>query len=99
MTLEGNVIELISPVGHPRVQAEANRRFLDTPVGRRVGFIWNQYQATRHFWPRLERALEDLCRSSTVQRAYKANTWSPLDKASFGEISSAVDYLVVGVGA
>jgi len=93
------VIELISPVGHPRVQAQAERRRLDTPVGRRVGFIWNQYPATRNFWPRLERALEDLCQPSLVQRAYKTNTWSPLDKASFREIASAVDYLVVGVGA
>ena len=93
------MIELISPVGHPRVQAQAERRRLDTPVGRRVGFIWNQYPATRNFWPRLERALEDLCRPSLVQRAYKTNTWSPLDKASFREIASAVDYLVVGVGA
>lgn len=93
------MIELISPVGHPRVQAQAERRRLDTPVGRRVGFIWNQYPATRNFWPRLERALEDLCQPSLVQRAYKTNTWSPLDKASFREIASAVDYLVVGVGA
>ena len=93
------MIELISPVGHPRIQAQANRRSLDTPVGRGVGFIWNQYQATRNFWPRLERALEELCKPSLVKRAYKANTWSPLEKTKFKEIAGAVDYLVVGVGA
>ena len=99
MIPEGNVIELISPVGHPRAQAQADRRALATPVGRRMGFIWNQYQATRHFWPRLESALEELCRPSAVQRAYKANTWSPLDQEKFKEIAAAVDCLVVGVGA
>jgi hypothetical protein len=95
----GNVIELISPVGHPRVEAQAQRRSLDTPVGRRMGIIWNQYQATRQFWPRLERALEEVCKPSSVERAYKSNTWMPLDKAKFSELAGAVDYLVIGVGA
>ena len=36
------MIELVSPIGYPRVEAQAERRALDTPVGRRVGFIWNQ---------------------------------------------------------
>jgi hypothetical protein len=93
------VIELISPVGYTRVEAQAERRALDTPVGRRVGFIWNQYQATRQFWPRLERAVEELCKPASVQRAYKSNTWTPLEKARFAEIAAAVDYLVIGVGA
>ncbi|MGZ5152438.1 MAG: hypothetical protein ACXWI6_20595, partial [Burkholderiales bacterium] len=66
------MIELISPVGYPRIQDQAQRRALETPVGRRVGFIWNQYQATRQFWPRLERALEDLATPASVQRAYKS---------------------------
>ena len=93
------MLELISPLGHPRIEAQAQRRSLDTPVGRRVGFIWNQYQATRHFWPRLERAVEELCKPSMVQRAYKSNTWTPLDKTQFNEIAASVDYLVIGVGA
>ena len=93
------MLELISPVGHPRIEAQASRRTLDTPVGRRVGFIWNQYQATRHFWPHLERAVEELCKPSAVDRAYKGNTWTPLDGARFGELAAAVDYLVIGVGA
>jgi len=93
------VIELVSPVGYPRFEAQAQRRFLDTPVGRRLGFIWNQYQTTRNFWPRLERAVEDLCKPPVVQRAYKSNTWTPLDATQFGELSAAVDYLVIGVGA
>ena len=93
------MIELISPVGHTPVVAQAERRVLDTPVGRRVGFIWNQYQATRQFWPRLERAVEDLCRPAAVHRAYKSNTWTPLDKTRFAEIAAAADYLVIGVGA
>ena len=93
------MLELISPVGHPRIEAQASRKALDTPVGRRVGFIWNQYPATRHFWPHLERAVEDLCKPAAVQRAYKSNTWTPLDRAQFGELAAAVDYLVIGVGA
>jgi hypothetical protein len=93
------MIEIVSPVGHPRVQAQAPRRVLETLAGRSVGFIWNQYQATVSFWPRLERALEDLCRPRAVERAYKTNTWSPLGKERFQEIARSVDYLVVGVGA
>ena len=93
------MIELVSPVGYPRFEAQAQRRFLDTPVGRRLGFIWNQYQTTRNFWPRLERAVEDLCKPPVVRRAYKSNTWTPLDATQFGELSAAVDYLVIGVGA
>ena len=93
------MIELISPVGHPRIEVEARRRSLDTPVGRRVGFIWNQYQTTRNFWPRFESAFEALCKPPKVERAYKSNTWTPLDKARFDELAAAVDYLVIGVGA
>ena len=76
------MIELVSPLGHPRVEAQAQRRTLATPVGRRVGFIWNQYPVTRQFWPLLERALEDLCAPTGVERAYKSNTWMPLENRS-----------------
>lgn len=93
------MIELISPVGYPRVEPQARRRLLETPVGRRVGFIWNQYQTTRNFWPRLEGAVEALCKPPLVRRAYKSNTWTPLDPAQFGELAAAVDCLVIGVGA
>ena len=93
------MIELISPLGYPRIEAQAQRRALDTPVGRRVGFIWNQYQATRHFWPRLERALEELCKPASTERAYKSNTWMPLEAAKFSALADSVDYMVVGVGA
>lgn len=93
------MIELVSPVGYPRVEAQAERRRLGTPVGRSVGFIWNQYQTTRNFWPRLEQALETLGKPSAVQRAYKKNTWMPLEQNDFNELASRVDYLVIGVGA
>ena len=93
------MIEIVSPVGHPRVRTQAARRVLETLAGRSVGFIWNQYQATAHFWPRLERALQALCQPRAIERAYKTNTWSPLDKARFQELSLGVDYMVVGVGA
>jgi hypothetical protein len=97
--MEDDVLEIISPVGYPRIERQAERRPLDTPVGRRLGFIWNQYQATRNFWPRLERAVEDLCQPPTVQRAYKSNTWTPLEKTQFDALAASVDYLVIGVGA
>ena len=93
------MIELVSPIGRPRVQVQAPRRALGNPIGQRVGFIWNQYQTTRNFWPRLEREVEALLKPSAVQRAYKSNTWMPLDRGGFGELSAQVDYLVIGVGA
>ena len=93
------MIELISPIGHPRVEAQAARRALKTPVGLRLGVIWNQYQTTRNFWPRLERAMEDLCKPASVERAYKSNTWTPLEPAKFGALTAATDYLIIGVGA
>ncbi|OGA42004.1 MAG: hypothetical protein A3G24_03180 [Betaproteobacteria bacterium RIFCSPLOWO2_12_FULL_62_13] len=93
------MIELISPIGYPRVETHAKSRRLDTAIGRRVGFIWNQYQTTRNFWPRLEQALETLGKPSAVQRAYKKNTWMPLEKDDYSELTSQVDYLVIGVGA
>ena len=93
------MIELVSPIGYPRVQAQAPRKALGNPVGRRVGFIWNQYQTTRNFWPRLERAIEAVCKPPAVERAYKSNTWMPLEKEKFEDIAASVDYLVIGVGA
>jgi hypothetical protein len=99
MTRETNVLELISPLGYPRIEAQASRKTLDSVVGRRVGFIWNQYPATRHFWPHLESAVEDACKPSAVHRAYKSNTWTPLENTKFGALAGEVDYLVIGVGA
>ena len=93
------MLELVNPVGIPRREAQAQRRSLDTPIGRRVGFIWNQYPTTKGFWAHFERALEALCTPSHVARAYKPNTWSPLAPETFKEISGDVDYFVVGVGA
>lgn len=93
------MIELISPIGHPRVEAQAERRVLQTPVGMRLGIIWNQYQTTRNFWPRLERALEALCKPPSVERAYKSNTWTPLEPSRFRALAAAADYLIIGVGA
>jgi len=93
------MIELVSPLGYPRVEAQAERRRLDTPIGRRVGFIWNQYPVTRQFWPRLEKALEDLCKPAAVERAYKSNTWMPLEQPKFKALAETVDYMVIGVGA
>ena len=93
------MLELINPVGIPRREAQAQRRALDTPVGRRVGFIWNQYPTTKKFWTRFEHALEVQCAPPHVERAYKSNTWSPLAPDAFKTLSGAVEYLVVGVGA
>ena len=93
------MLEVLSPVGYPPVHEIAKRRALDTPIGRRVGFIWNQYQTTKGFWPRMEQALEAICKPAEIRRAYKNNTWSPLDKSRFDDLVDSVDYLVVGVGA
>jgi hypothetical protein len=93
------LIELVSPLGFPTVEAHAERRPLETPFGRRVGFIWNQYPATKHFWPRLEQAVQERCSPESLERAYKANTWMPIDPAKFKDLAGSVDYLIVGVGA
>ena len=93
------MLELVDPVGRPRVQSQAQRRALDSTTGKRVGFIWNQYPVTRGFWPHLERELEGLCKPVKVERAYKNNTWAPLEADKFKQIAESVDYLVVGVGA
>ena len=93
------MLELVDPVGYPRIEQSAQRRRLGAVAGKRVGFIWNQYPVTRGFWPHLEQALADQCRPLHIERAYKSNTWAPLEPERFNEIASAVDYLVVGVGA
>ena len=93
------MLELVSPLGYPRVEAQAARRALDSAIGRRVGFIWNQYPATREFWPRFERAFEETAAPASLARAYKSNTWMPLEAARFSELAASVDYLVIGVGA
>jgi hypothetical protein len=93
------LIELVSPLGQPKVETQAERRPLETPFGRRVGFVWNQYPATKHFWPLLEAAVDALCKPQSLQRAYKTNTWMPLEKEKFGALADSVDYLIVGVGA
>ena len=93
------MLELVNPVGYPRIQAQASRRSLDTLVGRRLGIIYNQYPVTRGFWARLEHDLDSLCKPSKIERAYKTNTWVPLEADKFKQIADAVDYFVVGVGA
>ena len=93
------MLELINPVGIPRTEAQAARRTLDTPVGRRLGFIYNQYPATRGFWARFERVFEEVCKPALIERAYKSNTWAPLEPVKFGQIAGTVDFFVVGVGA
>jgi hypothetical protein len=93
------MVELVSPIGYPRTQAQTAIKRLASPVGLRLGFIWNQYQTTRGFWPRLEAAVEAACKPASVQREYKANTWMPLEEERFGTLSTNTDYLVVGVGA
>jgi len=93
------MLELISPVGHSRIEAQASRRTLATPVGQRMGVIYNQYPVTLGFWALLERELEALCNPPQIERAYKTNTWAPLEPVKFRQIADAVDYFVVGVGA
>ena len=97
--MESKVIELISPLGHPRREEQAERRPLETPFGKRMGFIWNQYQTTHGFWARFEQAFEALVKPRSVERAYKSNTWTPLETTQFSGLAQAVDYLIVGVGA
>jgi hypothetical protein len=93
------MIELISPRGRAPEAARTTGKRLDTVAGKRVGFIWNQYPATRGFWPHLEREIEAQAGAGRVARAYKSNTWMPLEAPRFSELATAVDCLVIGVGA
>ena len=93
------MLELISPIGRPPLETQAGRKRLESVTGRRVGFIWNQYPATHRFWPHLERSIEGLCKPVRIERAYKSNTWTPLESARFADLAKSVDYLVIGVGA
>jgi hypothetical protein len=93
------MLELVDPVGYSRIEKQAERRRLGSPEGKRVGFIWNQYPVTRGFWPKLEQVLAANCHPAHIERAYKSNTWAPLEPDKFAQIAGAVDYLVVGVGA
>ena len=93
------MIELVSPLGRVPEAAHNTCKRLDTIAGKRVGFIWNQYPATRGFWPHLEREIEAQARAGRVERAYKSNTWMPLEAPRFSELATAVDCLVIGVGA
>ena len=67
--------------------------------GCKAGFIWNQYPTTRDFWACLEKEIALAGRAPGVEREYKKNTWMPLEKTRFTELSAQVDYLVIGVGA
>jgi hypothetical protein len=93
------MIELISPRGRVPEAARTTRRRLDTVAGKRVGFIWNQYPATRGFWPHLEREIEAQAGAGRVVRAYKSNTWMPIEAPRFSDLLTEVDCLVIGVGA
>ncbi len=90
---------IVSPIGRARVETHAERKQLGNPIGRNIGFLWNQYPTTRNFWPRLEKALETIGKPLTVRRAYKMNTWMPIEQSDFNVLTSDADYLVVGVGA
>jgi hypothetical protein len=43
--------------------------------------------------------VEALGKPAAVERAYKANTWMPLDPERMNALCAEVDYLVIGVGA
>ncbi len=90
---------IVSPIGHARVEPQIERRQLGNPIGRSIGFLWNQYPTTLNFWPRLEQALKTLGKPSNIQRAYKKNTWMPIEQDLFLDLTARVDYFVVGVGA
>jgi hypothetical protein len=90
---------VISPLGRPRSEAQAERKQLGSARGRKAGFIWNQYPTTADFWARLEKEIELAGGAPVVEREYKKNTWMPLEKARFTELTAQVDYLVIGVGA
>ena len=90
---------IVSPLGQARVESHAERKHLGSAVGRSVGFLWNQYPTTKDFWEQFEKSMALAGKPPTVLRAYKKNTWMPLEKNQFSELTSQVDYLVVGVGA
>jgi hypothetical protein len=43
--------------------------------------------------------VESVCKPASVERAYKANTWMPLEQEDLSQLCGRADYLVIGVGA
>ncbi len=94
-----NAFTVVSPLGEARSEPHAEKKHLGSAIGRKAGFIWNQYPTTKDFWEQFENAITLLGKPPEVQRVYKKNTWMPLEKDRFIELTAQVDYLVVGVGA
>ena len=93
------MLQAYSPIGFPAAGVNKARRNLDSLHGKKIGFLWNQYNTTQRFWPRFEEAVVARNEPGAVLRAYKENTWTPLAGDKLREFLLGIDCAVVGVGA
>ncbi len=93
------MLQAYSPVGFPAAGSSKVRRHLESLRGKKIGFLWNQYNTTQRFWPRFEEAVVAKNEPGAIVRAYKENTWTPLAGEKLLEFLLNVDCAVVGVGA
>ena len=93
------VIGVFNPVGEVAQSKSTQPVGLSDMEGKRVGFICNHHPAITELWAHLEKNFERDLRPSAVRRVAKNNISMPQPAAELAQLASAVDYIVVGVGA
>lgn len=73
-------------------------RTLEAVHGRRLGFLWSQHASSEKFWPVFERVAQQVLKPSEVHRLYKKSTWNVAPAEEIEELTSKVDYVLVGAG-
>ena len=73
-------------------------RRLESVHGTRMGLLWSQHASSEKFWPVFERIAEQTFHPSGVQRLYKESTWNVATTEQIDTLTSAVDFVLVGVG-
>ncbi len=92
-------IGVFNPVGVVAASESAHTATLNDIQGKAVGLVCNHHPAISELWARLEESIERDLRPSSVRRVDKANISMPQPAAELARLASAVDYVLVGVGA
>jgi hypothetical protein len=92
-------IELFDPVGEVETLQRQTERTLQTLVGKKAGYVFNQHVSALVFWKALESEIEKTLKPARVLRINKSNTWAPAPRADANRLLQETDYALVGVGA
>ena len=92
-------IEVFNPVGEVAPAATARAVMLDRVRRRSAGLVCNHHPAIEELWAQLESGIERDWQPSGMHRIAKANISMPQPAAELARLASAVDYVLVGVGA